>query len=64
MQTNQCPKSVITSQSKSYIELFWHWKQFGLDGLAIESKSAEAILLLEQEWQKEKKHVEAERIGL
>ena len=55
--TYQCPKSLITEYSYSLLEHFRIWKEFG-GGVpwSMDAKSAEAVLLLEQEWRKEKQN--------
>ncbi len=47
--TQQCPKSMISSQSLMFIEQFRYWKHLG-GGVPwdIDSKAADALLLLEQ----------------
>ncbi len=52
--TLNCPKSVITPQSTSLLEQFRIWKDFG-GGTpwSLESKTAEAILVLEKALQLE-----------
>ncbi|HEX4163881.1 MAG TPA: hypothetical protein VHZ55_00270 [Bryobacteraceae bacterium] len=53
----QCPKSVITAQSLRFLELFQVWKGSGGGcDLSMDAKSAEAILILEQEWMAEQKN--------
>lgn len=52
----RCPKSVITVQSLYYIEQFKNWKQLGGDVWQLDAKSADALLLLEREWQTENEH--------
>lgn len=53
----QCPKSIITAQSLSYVEQFRIWKELGGGTpLSIEAKAAEAILVLEQAWRRENEH--------
>jgi hypothetical protein len=43
----------------SFLEQFHIWKATGKgDLLSMEAKSADAILVLEQEWQKESEHGE------
>jgi len=50
----KCPKSIITAKSIEYLEQFQLWKQFG-GGTPwmTEAKTADAILLVEQQWQME-----------
>ncbi len=50
----QCPKSLITPQSLSFLEQFRIWKAFG-GGTPwqVEAKAAEAMLVLEQALQME-----------
>jgi hypothetical protein len=53
----QCPKSIITAQSVSFVEQFRIWKEFGGGApWSLEAKTAEAILFLEEAWRKENKH--------
>ena len=50
----QCPKSVITAESLGFLEEFRLWKEAGGGFVqSMNAKSADAILLLEREWQKE-----------
>jgi hypothetical protein len=49
----QCPKSIITAQSLHWLEQFRWWKQLGGDPWEMEAKSADALLMLEQEWRTE-----------
>lgn len=52
----QCPKSLITAESLSYLEVFLSWKAAGGGSvLLMDAKSADAILALEEEWQRENK---------
>ena len=51
----ECPKSIITAQSLYFLEQFRTWKQFGGGALwGLEAKTTDAILVLEQAYQKEK----------
>ncbi|HSU60570.1 MAG TPA: hypothetical protein VLI55_14755 [Bryobacteraceae bacterium] len=55
----QCPKSIITADSLSFLEQFRLWKEAGGGSiLAMDAKSADAILVLEQEWRRESQHGE------
>jgi hypothetical protein len=47
---------VITAQSLYYIEQFKSWKQLGGDVWQLDAKSADALLLLERELQREKEN--------
>jgi hypothetical protein len=53
-----CPKSIITPRSLSLIELFVVWKRCGGDLWSMDVKSAEALLLLEEESQKRNENEE------
>jgi hypothetical protein len=56
-----CPKSIITAQSLYYLEQFRVWKQFGGENLwSMESKLAEALMVLDQVWQRENQSGEQE----
>jgi len=57
--TTQCPKSVITPQSTSFVEHFQIWKEFG-GGMPweMQAKIAEAILVLEKALKMESEHGE------
>ncbi len=57
--TLQCPKSLITAQSLSFLEQFRVWKSFG-GGTpwSLEAKTAEAVLVLEQALKMEMEHGE------
>ena len=55
--SSYCPKSIITAQSLHLLELFRIWKEFGGGApWALEAKAAEAILVLEEAWQRENEH--------
>lgn len=50
----RCPKSVVTAESLTYLEQFSVWKQLGGQSLwEFDAKAADAMILLDQEWQKE-----------
>lgn len=51
---SQCPKSVISAKSKSFLEHFRLWKQFG-GGFPLwaDAKTADALLVLEEAWRVE-----------
>jgi CYTH domain-containing protein len=49
-----CPKSVITAQSQAFIEKFLYWKRCGGDLWALDAKSADASLALQEEIELEK----------
>lgn len=51
-----CPKSIITSQSFSFIEQFLYWKRCGGDLWLLDAKAVDAILLLEDESEKENRN--------
>ena len=44
-----CPKSIVTAQSLSFIEQFFYWRSCGGDLWSLDAKSADAILLLQEE---------------
>jgi hypothetical protein len=47
---------LITAESLSYLEVFLSWKAAGGGSvLLMDAKSADAILALEEEWQRENK---------
>jgi len=53
-----CPKSVITAESSTLLHQFFTWKGFGGGYLfEMDAKTADAMLILESEWQKEKQNV-------
>jgi len=50
----QCPKSLITAESLSFIDEFQIWKRFGCaDVGSMNARTVEALSILESEWQKE-----------
>lgn len=50
----QCPKSLITAESLSLMDEFQVWKRFGpADVSSMSARTAEALSILESEWQKE-----------
>ena len=44
-----CPKSIVTAQSQTFIEKFLYWKRCGGDLWALDAKSADALLALQEE---------------
>jgi hypothetical protein len=54
----RCPKSIITAQSLGFIDQFFYWKSCGGDLWSLDAKSADAILLLQEEYAKEKNNEE------
>ena len=50
----RCPKSIITGQSLTFIEQFFYWKRCGGDLWALDAKCADALMVLQEESQKEK----------
>jgi hypothetical protein len=54
----QCPKSIITAQSLRLMEQFIYWKRGGGDLWSVDAKSADAILVLQEESEKENKNEE------
>jgi hypothetical protein len=53
----QCPKSVISAQSKAFLQQFRWWKQFG-GGFPwwVDAKTADALLVLEEAWRIEEQN--------
>jgi hypothetical protein len=52
--TFQCPKSIITAKSLSFIEQYQVWKELGgINALEIDAKAADALMVLEQAWREE-----------
>ena len=49
----RCPKSIITAESLGFIEEFFYWKNCGGDLWSSDAKSADAILVLQEESVKE-----------
>ncbi len=56
--TFRCPKSIITAQSLSFIELHMFWKHGGGDLWSLDAKSADAMLVLQEESVKENRDEE------
>ena len=55
--TTQCPKSLVSAASLSYLELFQAWKEGGgANLLTLDAKSADALLILQKEWSAEGQH--------
>jgi hypothetical protein len=49
--TTQCPKSIITAESLSFLDEFQAWKQLGSwDPSRLNAKSADALMILEEAW--------------
>jgi hypothetical protein len=51
--SQRCPKSIITAGSLHFLEQFRWWKELGTSLWSMEAKSAEALMVLEQEWRTE-----------
>jgi hypothetical protein len=51
-----CPKSIITAQSLGFIEQFLYWKRCGGDLWLLDAKTADAVLLLQEESEKKNKN--------
>jgi len=53
----QCPKSVISAQSKAFLQHFQVWKKFG-GGFPwwVDAKTADALLILEEAWRAEEQN--------
>lgn len=50
----QCPKSLITAESLTFIEEFQIWKRFGCSDIRVmNARKVEALSVLENEWRKE-----------
>jgi hypothetical protein len=55
----QCPKSIITPLSLSFLEQYAAWKHLGSSNAAdLQAKTADALMVLEQAWQEETKNGE------
>lgn len=52
----RCPKSIITVESSVFMEQFLYWKRCGGDLWSFDAKTADAMLLLEDESLKEKQN--------
>jgi hypothetical protein len=53
--TERCPRTEITAASQSWLELFAVWKRLGNEvPMSLPAKDAEALALLEEEWEKER----------
>ena len=49
--STQCPKSVISAKSLYFMDLYERWKRLGKGCmLSLDAKSADALMVLEQEW--------------
>jgi type IV pilus biogenesis protein CpaD/CtpE len=54
VSTSQCPKSIISAESLTFLEEFNVWKRFGCgDARRMNARVADAIALLEDEWRRE-----------
>ena len=50
MSTDQCPTSVVSAQSLTWIEQFYVWKRLGANYPGeLSAREVEAFLILEQE---------------
>jgi hypothetical protein len=55
----QCPKSIVSAQSAGFLDRFAIWKELGGGSVFdLDAKTAEALLLLQQEWELEKQNVQ------
>jgi hypothetical protein len=52
----RCPKSIITAQSRKFIEQFGYWKGCGGDLWSFDAKTADALLALEEQIAMENKN--------
>lgn len=60
--TEACPRTEITAASQSWLEMFAVWKRVGGGDLwSVAAKDAEALALLEEEWEKERRDAEERR---
>ena len=59
----QCPKSMITAESISLLDEFNVWKRCGGDVRAMPARTADAILILDNELRTEMARVEEEKHG-
>ena len=51
-----CPKPLITAESLALIEEFFTWRMFGgADYKELPARNVDAFVLLEREWQKERR---------
>lgn len=54
VSTDECPKSMISAESLTFLEEFNIWKRFGCGNVRrMNARVAEAIALLEDEWKRE-----------
>lgn len=54
--TSRCPRSEVSAESHAWIELYAAWKRLGGgDPWSLAAKDAEALMVLEEEWQKERR---------
>lgn len=55
--SSQCPKSIISVQSKTFLQHFRLWKQFG-GGYPwwVDAKTADALLVLDEAWREEEQN--------
>lgn len=55
--TQTCPKSLISGQSRTWLEEYSVWKMFGHGDLwSMPARTVEAFCLLERELMREKEH--------
>ena len=50
----RCPRSLITAESSSWLEMFALWKRMGGDVWRLAAKDAEAMTALDEEWEKDR----------
>lgn len=62
VMTEACPRTEITAGSQAWLEMFAVWKRLGGGDLwTLAAKDAEAMAVLEEEWEKERQDVEQRR---
>lgn len=60
--TEACPKPLISADSHAWLEMFVAWKRLGGGNVwELAAKDAEALGVLEEEWEKERRHEQERR---
>ena len=57
--TEACPRTEISAASQGWLEMYGLWKRLGGgDVWSLPAKDAEALAVLEEEWEKERRDAE------
>jgi hypothetical protein len=57
----RCPKSIITAQSLTFLEQFLYWRRCSGNLWELDAKTADALMALQEESEKENHHEEEQQ---